>query len=216
MIPFLAGKEIQERFFSIENSDRDASAQSRLTTWGIAWKMALERPIFGFGVRNSNLFTHTYGADMEGRTIHSQYLQLAADSGLVGLAAYLFVIAAFLVCLRRVRHQLKGHCGVVQTLLDFGGFLLLRRWTRPENPGRDDPEIERAYTIACGVEGAMLVFCFGSIFLSLENFELPYILFLMAAQLWAMMRITATAPNTDWMPTPPDEKTYPTLARASA
>ena len=67
----------------------DASANSRLTTWRIAWQMAGENPIFGLGIRNSNLYTYDYGADMPGRTIHSQYLQTAADSGLVGLGLYL-------------------------------------------------------------------------------------------------------------------------------
>ena len=189
MIPVLAGKEIQERFFTIDNSEEDGSAQSRLTTWGIGWRMALERPIFGYGVRNSNLFTQAYGADMEGRAIHSQYLQIAADSGLVGLGAYLLVIGAFLLCLHRVRRRQQGHLGVANSLLGFAGFFLLKHWARPANAGRNDPDMQRAYTIACGIEGAMLVFCFGSIFLSLENFELPYILFLMSAQLWAVIQL---------------------------
>ena len=34
-----------------------------------------------------------------------------------------------------------------------------------------------------GIQVSLAVFCFGAIFLSLENFELPYILLLLAAQL---------------------------------
>ena len=49
--------------------------------------------MFGVGIRNSNLFSYQYGADMEGRTIHSQYLQIAADNGFVGLGLYLAVLA---------------------------------------------------------------------------------------------------------------------------
>jgi hypothetical protein len=37
--------------------------------------------------------------------------------------------------------------------------------------------------IACGLEGALAVFCIGAIFLSLEAFEVQYLLFLIAAQL---------------------------------
>jgi probable O-glycosylation ligase (exosortase A-associated) len=194
LTPVLAGKEIQERFFSIDKHEEDASAQSRLTTWGIAWDMACERPIFGFGVRNSPLFTKEYGADMEGRAIHSQFLQIAADSGMVGMAAYFFVIAAFAYCLWRVRRARKGHRGIVWGLLTFGAYCGLWKYIRPPDRGRDDPEIERAYTIANGIEGALLVFCIGGIFLSLETFELPYILFLMAAQLWALVRLAKAAP----------------------
>jgi probable O-glycosylation ligase (exosortase A-associated) len=211
MIPILAGKEIQERFFSIEKSEEDASAQSRLTTWGIAWQMALERPIFGYGVRNSTLFTHAYGADIEGRAIHSQYLQIAADSGLIGMLAYLLMLAALMRCLHRVRHRQNQHLGVADALLGVGGFFFLRRWARPNNAGRDDPEMERAYTIANGIEGAMLVFCLGGVFLSLETFELPYILCLMGVQLWAVLRLAETAPA--MIPSPAPAPAFASLAR---
>ena len=77
-----AGPELQERFFSITKSEADESAQSRLTTWRIAIEMANDRPLFGMGIRCSNLKTHEYGADKEGRSIHSQYLQTLADSGI--------------------------------------------------------------------------------------------------------------------------------------
>jgi len=212
IIPVLAGKEIQERFFSIDKHEQDDSAQSRLTTWGIAWRMACERPLLGFGVRNSNLFTQAYGADMAGRTIHSQYLQIAADSGLVGLAAYLAVIISFLVCLRRVRVQMKGHRGVTQFTLSCLAFLFLRKYTRPPEVGRDDDEIRQAYTIANGLEGAILVFCFGGIFLSLETFELPYLVFLMGIQIAAVLKMAETAPALSSEPSHP--MMYPQRALA--
>lgn len=156
MIPFLAGNEIRSRFFSISEHDADASANARKTTWSIAWRMAQERPLFGFGIRNSNLFTLQYGADMEGRTIHSQYLQTAADSGLTALALYLMALFA---CWRSAVRVMKS------------------------TKHRVDVEGCRAHAIAGGVEGAMVVFCFGALFLSLENFELPYLMLLLAAQL---------------------------------
>lgn len=216
LIPVLAGKEIQDRFFSIEKSEQDDSAQSRLTTWGIGWQMAQERPVFGFGIRNSNLYTRQYGADMEGRTIHSQYLQIAADSGLVGLASYSLVIVAFLICLRRVRYRMQGHRGIVQSLISFGALIFLRRWRHHENPGRSDTEIDHAYTIANGIEGAMLIFCFGSLFLSLETFELPYLFFLMAAQLWAVVKLSDSAQIEPGVLTPPPDTTCPEPTRMSA
>jgi hypothetical protein len=40
-----------------------------------------------------------------------------------------------------------------------------------------------AYNLACGLEAAMVVFCFGGAFLSLETFELPYLVILLALQL---------------------------------
>jgi hypothetical protein len=45
--------------------------------------------------------------------------------------------------------------------------------------GRDDLESRRLYAVAAGVETSLATFCVGGAFLSLETFELPYLLFLM-------------------------------------
>jgi probable O-glycosylation ligase (exosortase A-associated) len=161
LIPILAGKEIQARFESTADYNQDASAQSRLTTWKIAWQMASENPIFGLGIRNSNIFTFDYGADIPGRTIHSLYLQTAADSGFVALALYLAALLMVWFSVNRVMRQTRR---------------------------RTDLEGRRAYAIAAGVEGSMVVFCFGAFFLSLETFETPYIMLLLGAQLPLALR----------------------------
>ncbi|HEV3439362.1 MAG TPA: O-antigen ligase family protein, partial [Gemmata sp.] len=129
-----AGKELQERFFSISKNDADESAQSRLTTWKIAVQMANERPFFGFGIRNSNLFTFQYGADIEGRSIHSQYLQTAADSGWVGLGLYLSVLLSTFLGLWSVRQFLRKY---------------------------RDPETLAVKSMAAGLECALFLFCAG-------------------------------------------------------
>jgi probable O-glycosylation ligase (exosortase A-associated) len=155
-IPVLAGPEIRARFFSIQDNEVDESANSRRQSWATAWRIACDYPILGVGVRNANLFSYQYGADMEGRTIHSQYLQIAADCGFVGLGLYL----AVLLCV-------------------FGSIRRARRAAR-RDPG---PDADRVRAIASGVESSLFVFCFGAVFLSLEVFELPYLLILLGAQL---------------------------------
>jgi probable O-glycosylation ligase (exosortase A-associated) len=156
LLPLLAGKEIRERFLSIEQNEVDDSANSRRQSWAAAYRIAQDYPVFGVGVRNANLFSQAYGADMEGRTIHSQYLQILADNGFPGLALYLLVLGSSLLSLRRVR--------------------LLARV-------RDDDETRLAVAVANGLESSLLTFCFGALFLSLEVFELPFLLLLMCAQL---------------------------------
>ncbi len=156
LVPIFAGKEIRARFFTLEDTEADESANSRRDSWAAAWEIAKENPIFGVGIRNANLISHEYGADMAGRTIHSQYLQTAADSGLVALALYVAALGAFLLSTRRARIEAKK---------------------------LTDPDGWRACAAASGVEGAMIVFCVGSVFLSLENFELPYLMLLIGAQL---------------------------------
>jgi probable O-glycosylation ligase (exosortase A-associated) len=164
-----AGPQVRDRFLSIGQAEVDESFQSRQTTWKIAVRMANERPLFGYGIRNSNLFTYDYGADMPGRSIHSQYLQTAADSGWVALGLYLALLASVLLGLWRVRR-------------------VLRQYT--------DPETNRVKSLASGLECAMVLFCVGALLLSLEHFEMPYVLILLAVQLHAITRavMARTAP----------------------
>ncbi|HEV3385869.1 MAG TPA: O-antigen ligase family protein, partial [Gemmata sp.] len=156
-----SGPQLQERFMSIGSSkaEADDSVQSRFTTWGIAIRMANEKPFFGFGIRNSNLFTYQYGADIEGRSIHSQYLQTAADSGWVGLGLYLLVLGSTFIGLWRV-------------------FWFIRKYR--------DPESLAARSMTGGLACALYLFCVGAIFLSLEHFEMPYIVLLLSMQLYAI------------------------------
>ena len=157
-----AGPELQARFFSISSHEIDESANSRKQTWMIAVRMANEHPILGLGVRCSTLKTREYGADMEGRAIHSQYLQTAADCGWVGMALFvaLLVMAVWqmTVFFRRTRH-----------------------WPRY-------PEVMRARAIAGAVVCSLMVYAVGGVFLSLDNFELPYVLFLVSAQMFSIYK----------------------------
>ncbi len=162
LLPVMAGPEIRERFFSIERFEKDKSAQSRFASWNAAYLMASEFPITGVGIRNSNLFSQQYGADSHNRTIHSQYLQVAADMGFVGLALYLLMLASVWWEVRRVARSVKT---------------------------RDDPEAVMARTVANGVECTMAVFCVGAVFLSLELFELPYLLLLLGSQLGTVLDV---------------------------
>lgn len=156
MLPFLAGKEIRERFFTVERYEQDYSARSRFESWKSAIGIAMDYPIFGVGVRNANLLSHKYGSDIEGRTIHSEYFQIAADSGLPAMGFYL---AAFFLTWRTLRRFQKD----VRGSTSEEGLL--------------------AYNLACGIECAIVVFCVGAAFLSLETFELPYLLILIGLQL---------------------------------
>jgi len=158
-----AGPELQERFFSISRHDMDASANSRKESWAIAIRMANEHPILGMGVRCSTLKTFEYGADMQYRAIHSQYLQTAADCGWVGMGLFvaLLLMSMWLatVFFRRTRH-----------------------WPRY-------PEVVRARAMAGAVVCGLMVYTVGAVFLSLDHFELPYVLFLLAAQLFSIHKV---------------------------
>ncbi|MFZ0931413.1 MAG: putative O-glycosylation ligase, exosortase A system-associated [Syntrophobacteraceae bacterium] len=162
LLPFLAGKEIRARFFTVNEYKQDESAQSRFGSWEAAFKIAMDYPVFGVGVRNANLLSHQYGADMQGRTIHSVYLQIAADCGFPAMGFY---VAIFFIAWRNLRR--------------------LQMRYRSSTSG----DYKLAYNLACGIEASMAVFCVGAAFLSLETFELPYFLILLALQLPASFQV---------------------------
>lgn len=170
LVPMLAGEEIRARFFSVDQYEQDASAQSRFDSWKAGWQIASDFPILGAGVRNADLLSHRYGADMVGRAIHSQYIQIAADSGFPALTFYL--------------------------LLLFGTWRALRRTQKRSRDSNSD-EDRLAYNLACGVEGALMVFCVGAAFLSLEIFELPYLLVLLGLKLSLVVQeeVAVTTPS---------------------
>ncbi|HEX4610013.1 MAG TPA: O-antigen ligase family protein, partial [Urbifossiella sp.] len=174
-IPFLAGPQIRERFFSVGEYAKDDSANSRFTSWKIGLRIAVENPVFGVGVRNSPLLTYDYGADMPGRVIHSQYIQVAADNGFLGLACYLAVVGLAVWNLEEVIRKARY---------------------------RDDPDSIRAYLAAAGFQGAIVTFLVGAVFLSCEAFEPQYWVFLAAAQL-RLTYVGAAGPVAAYAPRPP-------------
>lgn len=160
IVPVVAGKEIQERFFTVEKAEQDDSFNSRLGSWDAARRIANDYPIFGAGIRCSNLISHQYGADMEGRTIHSNYLQIAADNGWCGLLIFLGIIITTMLCIWRAR---------------------IRLWSQ------QDFESRRRVAMLGGIEISIWTFLIGSMALSMETFELPYLMILLGAQSWALL-----------------------------
>lgn len=173
MIPVMAGPQIRDRFVSIENNDADESANSRRQSWAAAWRIAKDYPILGVGPRNAHLLSHRYGADIEGRAIHCQYLQIAADNGLVGLTLYLCIFIAAWLSLRRCRRHAVF---------------------------RNDADSRLVFAAANGIECSLVVYCFGATFLSLEVFELPYLLLLLAGQLAVVSGARGRDPNPGCVP----------------
>jgi O-antigen ligase len=119
---------------------------------------------------------------MEGRTIHSQYLQTAADSGWPALALYAALILSV-----------------------FYGLWRVRRALRPFT----DPQSLQVRSLASGLECALVLFCIGAAFLSLEHFEMPYIIMVMAVQLHAITRAVTSKLNPSPSGLPPLTLPYP-------
>lgn len=82
----LMGAGPMERFVTAfaDESERDASAQSRLDIWADAWDVMLRYPILGCGPENWGDIAPEYGWP-HGKYAHSLWLQTGAEVGFPGL-----------------------------------------------------------------------------------------------------------------------------------
>ena len=89
----------------LQLSFTDSSAQTRLWTWGSAWKGFEERPIFGWGPENFSTVFDKYfdprhfvpGASTETwfDRAHSIYFDYLSETGILGFLSYLGIFAVF-------------------------------------------------------------------------------------------------------------------------
>ncbi|MBI5143640.1 MAG: O-antigen ligase family protein, partial [Candidatus Omnitrophica bacterium] len=72
------------------------SMQDRLYMWRVGWKIFLEHPIIGSGVNTFFLKFKEFREDEDkgerGSYAHNGYLQLAAETGMLGLSIFLLLI----------------------------------------------------------------------------------------------------------------------------
>jgi len=159
----LAGPEIRDEFASSANFRQDVTAQTRFDSWGAAMDMIIERPLLGHGPRNSTTFIENYGADLHGRAVHNQYLQLAADSGQPALLIYLALLALVMWNLYRCRQAIETR--------HFGS-----RRSAPSSARGRERSLTRAGDTLLACEASLIVFACSGVFLSLELFEFAWIL----------------------------------------
>jgi O-antigen ligase len=162
----MAGNEVRSEFATIRDAHQtDASAQSRLNSWRAAWEIAWDNPILGVGVRNANRFSFNYGADIPGRTIHNQYLQLAADAGFPCLIVYISMIGLAFWRARVARRMLEA------AITDHPA-MTGHDTDDPARPARIAWQTGMYARLMLAVEMMIVTFAAGAMFLSLETFEL--------------------------------------------
>jgi O-antigen ligase len=87
----------------------------RLAVWSSAWSMWLEHPWLGIGVGNFGVLYPRYALpfwDFPQEHAHNYYLNLLAETGVVGLAAYLIFFASLLAFAGQgLRAALAGEAG---------------------------------------------------------------------------------------------------------
>lgn len=99
------------RMETIERYEEDASASERLAVWGMAIRVANERPIVGGGLGvfwHQPTFDRLQGDLTRIRNAHSIYFEMLATQGYVGLAIFLALGIAGLMGAGRIRKLTAG------------------------------------------------------------------------------------------------------------
>ncbi len=161
-VSFLAGNEIRQRFMTTTQYQQDDSVQLRFDSWAAAWSLVWDQPLTGQGIRNSNLYSENYGADRENRTIHSQYLQIAADSGIPAAMVYLAILSLSLWRCEQARWIASEAVALGRLASD------------------QTHALHQAAHLALAVQTGLIVFMLGAVFLSLEFFEVSWLLAVLA------------------------------------
>ncbi|MFQ6110490.1 MAG: O-antigen ligase family protein [Nitrospinota bacterium] len=124
-------KDVRERAKSIGNL-RDPTVSERLLMWRSGLEMVKDHPLTGVGVDMVKL---TYGRYANPKAIkqrtghlHNNPLQIAAERGLLGLAAWLWIWVAYYVrtfrVLRRLEPREEGRFWTIGSMACVSAFLM--------------------------------------------------------------------------------------------
>lgn len=102
------------------------SMMFRYYTWLAAWHMALDRPLLGFGPGTFAVALPRFAIAGHTMLAHQTYLQIAAETGFLGLTALLGALGAQLVSAVRAARRLAGEPRTVAVACAAGmvGFLV--------------------------------------------------------------------------------------------
>lgn len=98
----------------------EQAKQERFELWRAAGNAYLANPVLGVGSRRFAEFSQRYGEishDDRGKVAHNTYLELAADTGTLGLGAFLLMLRGVLRSLRGARRTRASADGLAQTQL---------------------------------------------------------------------------------------------------
>jgi probable O-glycosylation ligase (exosortase A-associated) len=97
-----------EKMGTIRNYEEDGSALARLDAWYIAFRLALDHPLFGGGFGSVGM-TEVVQRYMPNRTFnvnsHSIFFNVMGEHGFTGLILFLALIGSSLLTLRRLRRR---------------------------------------------------------------------------------------------------------------
>jgi len=125
--------KLVDRAETIQTYQEDDSSMQRIQAWGVAWNVALSRPLTGSGFTLESLDRDTWASYAmfhserwftRPRAAHSNYFQMLGDHGFVGLFLFLGLLVSCFVSLARVRREAASTPGF-EYLADYSKALML-------------------------------------------------------------------------------------------
>lgn len=110
-----ANLEYLQSVYALENA---MSGQTRLAAWEANWRVTGQHWLFGTGPAGYAVYYMHY-FPLEAMATHNNYLDLLAQMGIVGLAAFLLFLFQFLRFGWRIVHQLKGRGDLYEIMGHF-------------------------------------------------------------------------------------------------
>jgi O-antigen ligase len=121
-----ASQEYIDEMSTIRNTEQ-GTAQSRKFLWTAAYNMWRDHPLLGVGASNSTFWIGRYQpTDWEGRdfnerdwsgtALHSAWLMLLAEHGVVGVVLFLLLLSRQVLLIRRLRKDVRARSDVPDEL----------------------------------------------------------------------------------------------------
>ena len=116
---------IQERTRMLTDLHRDASLVERYEIWGAALNMVRDHPMFGVGAKCFIVHSERYHVPNGQRQAHNQLMNVAAETGIVGLICFLAWVAYYAVFLFKFRQLRTGTISRAMWLAAMASFVVV-------------------------------------------------------------------------------------------
>jgi putative inorganic carbon (hco3(-)) transporter len=142
-------KDMFSRLDTVNNLQTDDSAQGRFQMWHNALKYANSHPITGLGIGCYRYYNSIMAPDGPQLVTHSVYFQVLSELGYVGLLIYLYLIISSLINLHLVYRKAKKYSQLYH-------------------------EVHWIETTAFWMRNALFGYIFGSAFLDMLVYDIPW------------------------------------------
>jgi putative inorganic carbon (HCO3(-)) transporter len=139
-------------------SSDQGSAYSRFTLARTALAIIKDHPFVGVGLNNYSLVSTQYGATVIGPqfVVHNAYLLIAAETGLVGLAAFLSFLATLLIQAWRIIVQAPNDIVWIVGVGIFSAFIAFATHGMVDYAMLSSPQVITQFWLLAGMSAALI------------------------------------------------------------